>query len=442
MKRSRESEHDELVQNDFWNSDKIGYSRETYVPRPSRRRSGVRELENISTPAQAEASTSNARKKRRDKHEHLETAQEDSWDSDNIGFHREQYVPRPSRRKPRAVVEEEDLEAPEQLMPDTCPPGEIGLGNSDNADPILISSDDEVAQERIEDAEAALDPEFLAAMPEDIRQEIISNHITQQSTRASQAHRTRGRGPRSEASSGPQPVPVEAPQPKKRGRKKKEQKDDGPSAMVEEASAEPSPAPTATAKRKRGRPRKSETVHPSPAPMAGEQAPAMESAEPAPETINKPVTTDTRTVGNAQDAAGAPKAPFKRGRKKKVVEEPASLVLDRPDETALFPEQALHPRSEVAGTASEHHVDGDVQERREALQDISNSASQGTSTTSRATGKSVSGGAKVQMEVTPEPREKEGLGSASSTSAQGKVPFRVGLSKRSRIAPLLKIIRK
>lgn len=437
----REPEHDELAQDNVSNSDDYGYNRETYESRPRRRRLGATGLENISENAQAGTSPATARKKRQNKHEHLATAQEDSWDSDKIGFHREQYVPRPSRRRSKAVVEEEDIEAPERSMPDTCPPGEAAFEDADNAaHPVLISSDDEAPRETIGGVEA-LDPEFLAAMPEDIRQEILSNHITQQSTRTLQAPRTRGRGRPSEVSSGPQPILEETAQPKKRGRKKKEPKDEGLSAMVEEAGAEPSPAPIAIAKRKRGRPKKSDTTQPSLAPVADEQA-------PAPQPIKEPHTMETGTAETGQGVAAAPKAPSKRGRKKKVVvNEPDSPVLPEPDETVLEAEEALCPRREDAGAASGHLVDGasdhaDLREGREALRDISNSASQGTSTTGQAAGRSVAGHVEMQTEVTPERGEKEDPRSASTTSAQGKVPFRVGLSKRSRIAPLLKIIRK
>lgn len=331
--------------------------------------------------------------------------------------------------------EEEEFAVPIPSMPDTCPPGDASLEDVKIREPALTSSGHHGPQENNEGIEG-LDREFLEAMPDDIRQEIISNHITQQSSRTSQASRTRGRGRPSGASSALQPVPEETPQPKKRGRKKKEQKEQEAPAMVEETGEELGPVPTATAKKKRGRPKKAEAVQPPPAAEVDETASMMETEAPTPSAPGGIGATAALSTRPIDDVDEAPRAPSKRGRKKKVVEKPTE-----PDEVASEGKgDMLHDTSEAPDGVSEHHMD--VSDEREALRDISNTASQNGSTTNKSREMLVSEEVEEQKGVTPEPKAKETPRSASSTGQQGKVPLRVGLSKKSRITPLLKMIRK
>ncbi|KAL1850151.1 hypothetical protein Daus18300_013019 [Diaporthe australafricana] len=471
---------DELAQDDSWDSDKIGYAREQYNPRPSRRRSGIDEDEQ---PAQADEAAGGTREKRQKTDQDRNSVQEDSWDSDKIGAHRESYRPRPSRRKSRAVldVEDEDLATPERSMPDTCPPGPGVSEGTRDAQPILISSGQQAPQERSDAIEGieGIDPGYLAALTEDLRQEVIAD----QQARKSQASRTRGRGRPSEGGSNDVPRAEETPQPKKRGRKKKETAKEDGSTVAEEADTQAIAATTTPAtKKKRGRPKKSETNQPPPAPAADddisiayevedvskvadetgvtEAQPQVVKTAPAPprapskrgrkkkvlaETISPPEEEESSIHGaeeavnsEYQEATIKTKAPAKRGRKRKVVEEPLSA--DESDGRVESSQQELE-----AGSDAEEDSQAAAERQRKALTDISNTASskgpaEGTEGKRKASPRDIDD---MQGEATPEAKTKEMPRSASSaTNQQGKVPLRVGLSKRSRIAPLLKIIRK
>lgn len=322
------------------------------------------------------------------------------------------------------LEEEDEVAAPEESMPDTCPPGDMNLDEPQAARETPI---DEAQAAQSLDAEG-LDPDFLAAMPEDIRQEIINSHIAARNT---QTTRTRSRARPDEASSGTGMAHEQTPQPKKRGRKKKVPANDDIALAADEAEAQPSPAPVASAKRKRGRPKKS-----GPAP-----APAME--EDQPDIINESMIGDPPSIEDAEKTSQATKTPRKRGRKKKTAEEtPESVQHDTVEltretnsgfELARDKDDALkqnpEPPIEDAGEDT-------ANDRREALRDISNTvAGEKTSVTDDVD-------SEVYGDATPESKSKDISKSASTTSQADKVRFRVGLSKRSRIAPLLKIIRK
>ncbi|KAI7774219.1 hypothetical protein LA080_009063 [Diaporthe eres] len=437
-KRNKNSnEVDELAQDDSWDSDKIG----------------------IGT----------AKRKRQKTDQHHDAVKEDGWDSDKIGAHRESYKPRPSRRRSRAVLDEgdEDLAAPERSMPDTCPPGPGSPEGTEEAEPILISSGQQAPQEQSDDIEG-IDPSYLAALPEDLRQEVIADQLA----RNSQASRTRGRGRPSQAG--------DTPQPKKRGRKKKEAVNEDASALTEEADPQGPAAQTpAAGKKKRGRPKKTDISKLPPAPAADDDislaygvedvSNAADAAEaippqnmavaPAPSKApskrgrKKKVIEETPAApeeetsfrgeeeavdGENQEVTKEAKAPSRRGRKRKVVEEPPSA--DESDDHVEGSQRKL----EVASDMEDYSKAG-AGVKRKALTDISNTASsQGpaheTDGKERTTPETV---VDMQREATPKAKEKETPRSASSTTnQQGKVPLRVGLSKRSRIAPLLKIIRK
>lgn len=437
MKRKRDTAVvNAPAEDESWNSDEVGYSRETYVPRPSHRRSGVEA--NVGDDPEVAKRASHAGNKREKKAERLRTAQEDSWDSDKIGYHREQYVPRPSRRRSKAVIEDEsDREDLDKAMPDTCPPGDTDLEDVKDPEPMLISSGHQAPQQATEDFEG-LDADFLAALPADLRQEVISDHIALQSGRTTQASRTRSRGRPSMVSSGTQPLLEETPQPKKRGRKKKEPKLDEAPISIEESGAGPT-VPATTAKRKRGRPKKSEAIPPPPAPESDHADPPIDTAAPVPEAIDELDPREAPTVEPVRDVAEAPKAPAKRGRKKIAKEVPARPTGSKKDTTPHnLGDAPVSPLDESCDEAG-------FEDKREPLRDISNTASQNASAGGRLPEEKVTsndGGSGTQLEVTPEPKAPEVPRSASTTGQPGKPPVRVGLSKKSRIAPLLKIIRK
>lgn len=463
-KRNKNPDEANEAQDDSWDSDKIGYAREQYKPRPSRRRSGIDQDGQLS---QADTSIGTAKRKRQKTDQHHDTVQEDGWDSDKIGAHRESYKPRPSRRRSRAVLDE-DLAAPERSMPDTCPPGPGSPEGTEKQEPVLISSGQQAPLEQ-SDAIEGIDPTYLAALPEDLRQEVIADQLA----RNSQASRTRGRGRPSQGG--------DTPQPKKRGRKKKETVNEDAPALAEEADAQGAAAPTpAAGKKKRGRPRKTDISKLPPAPAADDDISLAYGVE---DVSNAADAADAAEVIPPQDLEVTPapsKAPSKRGRKKKVVEE---TPVAPEEETSFHDEEEAVDDQEVTKEAkapsrrgrkrkvveespsadeSDDHVEGSQEEleaasdmedhskagagvKRKALTDISNTASsQGpareTNGKERTTPETV---VDMPREATPKAKEKETPRSASSTTnQQGKVPLRVGLSKRSRIAPLLKIIRK
>lgn len=449
-RRKGADENDELAQDESWDFDEIGIHREQYVPRPSRRRAGIDPDEDPDVPALADDSGS-ARIKRLKTGKHLDVAQEDSWDSDKIGAHRETYKPRPSRRRSRTVVQGNAEEsAPEQSMPDTCPPRQASSGVPESAEPVLISSGQQAPQDGVEGVEG-IDPDYLAALPEGLRQEVITDHLA----RTTQASRTRGRGRPSQPLSAVVAPLEETPEQRKRGRKKKETLIEEESAVAQDAGAQETPASIAPAKRKRGRPKKSKTGQPAPAAAAdqdisfayevedisqavddlaaegfipvkapskrGRKKKVVEEPPTAPEEEpTQLVADDVPPSEPVQAVSETAKAPSKRGRKKKVMEEPPSAFEDEPGEEG----------DTAQNRVMQVDAPGDPVEQADAsrrpLQDISNTSPS------------------KENEVTPEAKAKETSRSASSTNrqGQGKVPVRVGLSKRSRIAPLLKIIRK
>lgn len=170
----------------------------------------------------------------------------------------------------------------------------------------------------------------------------------------------------------------------------------------------------------------------------------METTDAAPDVSGvADAAEDLDAEDTARDIAVVPKASSRRGRKKKAVKKTTAPVPEEPDETALDAEAPGQDDSEAPELAPEHRgrnsdeAEGaEEEEGREALRDISNTASQSTPATSKLSHKG------VQQEVTPEPKVKDAPRSASTTGQGGKVAFRVGLSKKSRITPLLKMIRK
>lgn len=362
---------------------------------------------------------------------------------------------------------------PEQSMPDTCPPGPGGLEEMENAEPILISSGQQAPQEQNDTIEG-IDPSYLAALPEDLRQEVIADQLA----RNSQASRTRGRGRPSHGGN--------TSQPKKRGRKKKETAFEDESALAEEAGPQRTTTPTpAAGKKKRGRPRKTETSEPPLAPAADDDISLAYEVEDMSNTAGGADTAEARSPQDTQDAPAPSRAPSKRGRKRKVVEDMpaapeeetnvhgAEEAVDHDYQEA--PKEAKapskrgrkrkvieEPPSADESDGSDENVEGSRQElgvasdaeddskaragvKRKALTDLSNTSSLQTTAHEADGRKGTTPDAVIDMqgEATPKAKEKDTPRSVSSTTnQQGKVPLRVGLSKRSRIAPLLKIIRK
>lgn len=441
-----------MAQHDSWDSDKIGNSRETCVSRTARRRSG--NSHDHLGDTHVEINTSTSEKQRPGRGAKAETMLAHSGDSDNVDFPSEHYVPRPSTRRSRVSSDKQQEEQrAEDCMPDTCPPGDARYENPNDVDPVAILSEWQEA-DQVTGAVAGADPEVWAALPDDIRKELVAE---EQSARTLQASRTRRRGRGAEAASNLEPFAEGIPQPKKRGRKKQVKSIEEASVVFEETAAAfeetqeiPSPAPTAAAKRKRGRPRKAEAA--PPATTTEEPFNLMDAPERL--VVDNEESNDTSPLPvKAPADSDVTKAPAKRGRKKKAAEAPSPYLQGLGEENAHLEEDG-DDFDEFTGKRAVEPLESAVDpptisieiEDRPALRDISSSASNMSlkrdSTMDHVAEKLPTDEAEQLEEVTPEPKAKEVAKSASTPGQQGKVPLRVGLSKKSRIAPLLKIIRK
>lgn len=418
------------------------------MPKTIRRRS--RDDNDHLGDTHVEIDTRTSGKKRPRRGAKAETLLVDIGDSDNVDAPSEQYVPRPSTRRSRVLSDkEQEKQRAEDFMPDTCPPGDASYENPKDVDPMAIASEWQEA-DQVTGAVAGADPEVWAALPDEIRRELMAQ---EQSARTLQASRTRRSGRGTEAASNLGPLPEELPQPKKRGRKKKVKSDEEapvafeePAAAFEKSQSHPSPVPTTAAKRKRGRPRKAEAA-PVEEPLNLTDAPErliVDNEDPK-DTHSLPAAapTDSDVV----------EAPAKRGRKKKAVEAPSPYLQEPGEDTAHLEEDGddsdvitgKRPVEPLEPAVDPPTVSIEIEDRP-PLQDISSSMSnmllKSDSAMDHVAGKLPTEEAEQLEEVTPEPKAKEVAKSASTPGQQGKVPLRVGLSKKSRIAPLLKIIRK
>ncbi|KAH8880102.1 hypothetical protein GQ53DRAFT_849200 [Thozetella sp. PMI_491] len=218
--------------------------------------------------------------------------------------------------------------------------------------------------------------------------------------------------------------------PRKRGRKRKETHQamvledttshlDRPPKEAAQANSNPEESGTPGAKRKRGRPRKVEKQQPAELPTVVD--------EPADTNYEEPAYPDAHRGLQAQDDAtkaldcprdadiDPPSEPKKRGRKKN--------------------KQKTGSPKEVPHSMTESGVLGDISGNSSAAIDVSVSEKSSTDV-AQETDLEVKENSLVEKKQVKDPTKA--LGSAQS----GKVLYRVGLSKRSRIAPLLKSLRK
>ncbi|KAI1083765.1 hypothetical protein F5B20DRAFT_525344 [Whalleya microplaca] len=209
-----------------------------------------------------------------------------------------------------------------------------------------------------------------------------------------------------------QPETEQTPQPKKRGRKKKQltseqiiQKEQD--AEYQATTQEPTSISEASKaqvelekpKKKRGRPRKSEAANPETLVPPGSEA---------------PVAAETRNDNVPQDDTASEKASVsaEKGKTKKNIPKQKEELQDLNDSTARRDSSPLketnsNPRTPVQGSSPEEVSTKPTESKNQNLQP------------------------KSQSTVTPKP-----------AGSQTKSLYRVGLSKRTRIAPLLKSIRK
>ena len=205
---------------------------------------------------------------------------------------------------------------------------------------------------------------------------------------------------------------------KKRGRKKKEIKAAEATLDAEEGllKVEPSQgvrggAPDEKPKKKRGRPRKSD------------EKPAKDSEAPSEAAVNETVLDEEHT----HEDPAAERTPAKASRSSKA----------NKGKNTKQAEKLPHPRDMPAGSAESRALSDKSNTQTSQLPTLSVEEPE-KPTLSTDDAKENRGRA---AEQDAKPNTKDATTDAVS-NGQGKVGYRVGLSKRSRIAPLLKIIRK
>ena len=305
---------------------------------------------------------------------------EEPWDPEEAELPQERYVPRPSRRRSTATV-----------LPDTQPHDEsneprenaqkgpyIGSG-SDNL-PILISSGQEATTEQV------TPPGPLQTKKRGRKKKLISIENDETTTR------------QLELSDIPEP-----------------------SCQAQTSTTET----TAPVKRKkRGRPRKGESQPLSVAEVDGAGAEETGVVETLEEAVEKSDGfTDQPDAKNARDKDASSLAqqslqetqekPKGRGRKKKAN---ARSLSNEPEPTAS--------------------------QEKAVLKDISNVGVTQKSPSGNEGGKVADGKATQEPGTIKKETAMQDSKTGVSNSQTAKVAYRVGLSKRSRIAPLLKSLRK
>lgn len=212
------------------------------------------------------------------------------------------------------------------------------------------------------------------------------------------------------------PATAPEPAPKKRGRKKKGAKAKEPTPPAEAnptPAAAPPEATEAPVKRKRGRPRKSEASKPET---------TQPQPEPADETAQK---SSDDNVNNSHDT-NPPPSP-----------QPLS---ERPGNSQQAAQSEHQPRPLTTNTNAMGSGDGGDAKENSAVAEPTarNDSSNMDSAKAKGEGKGDEGKGDVKKE---EGQGKQGVAAAAKPTIP-KVQYRVGLSRRSRIAPLLKSLKK
>jgi hypothetical protein len=314
-----------------------------------------------------------------------ELGRDDSWDSDAIGYHRETYIPQKSlRRSERASIEDAKEDLDTRAAEDVREAAEAR------------------EMEKAQEARGAQEMEEtpVAGGAPVAEEDRISDFVPEYGqTPPHKKTKTKSAASSSKQSSA---AASEAPQPKKRGRKKKqpvvEEVFRDEDAGAQETSPAPAVIPTPATgtvqavekpKRKRGRPRKSDDINnDSTAEQGGGKIQGTEGEEAPP-------------ISQRQVSEGSNAKPDD-GWKETTPEIPTDNenVQQGSKEVTASPKKSVSPLKDAD----------------------SNTLLTSQSTTS--TSEKATSTAKV------------------APSQPGKMAYRVGLSKRSRIAPLLKSLKK
>lgn len=326
-----------------------------------------------------------------------ELGHDDSWDTEAIHLPGETYKPRPSRSRSTAASIHEG-ETAEQNAADE-PVGLVGTGQyHDTADP----------------AEQA----FVSAVPPPTTLEI------------------------------PTPKEADAPpaaQPKKRGRKKKQPvveviQDELPAEEAETSTVDSLSHPVEMEeiiekpKKKRGRPRKSDQAK---ATATTKEAPVPPPRIEEPEELEAPEVAEPEEDPFDKDDDGeASEQEVRKPRSNKARQKQSKKKRKEASEDdgagSREPKGVSPPLKEVdVNTASANNS------RAEAPSRSASTESAGK----KSAGVAAAAAPSEKLQTKAPTKETTALPKPVASS-QSKVPHRVGLSKRSRIAPLLKIIKK
>ncbi|KAK7978265.1 hypothetical protein PG988_005755 [Apiospora saccharicola] len=343
-----------------------------------------------------------------------ELAGDDGWDSEDVGFHREVYKPRPSRRRSNGASNA----------------GAAAQDNNNNAQAAEAATNDDV----IQDLPSTQDPHQPPVTTEEASREIpeTPDIVAKASAQA------------------PDPAPIMPPPPSDSDELAPAQ---APSVSGAESGAVDS-EPTATSaaaadlyafgddaapaekpKKKRGRPRKSDTPvkAPNKSPVRTEQTTLPSTADP--------LARDEEDF--VPDAAARPSA--RRSASEEIPpseeeddEDDEPVVKKRGRKPAKRPKVSKEPEEAITthGSASPlQEVDHNTKLQSPAVAAVEASESE-SSTPARklAAGPAATPAASSTTKKTANP--------ATPSQQPGKVAYRVGLSKKSRVTSLLKIIRK
>ncbi|KAF9877592.1 hypothetical protein CkaCkLH20_04727 [Colletotrichum karsti] len=280
----------------------------------------------------------------------------DEWNSDDVGFPREMYKPRPSRRRGSNASRQSDTEK---------------AASADTAAPV---------------------PEPITSLP------------AEEVAPASVSKKKRGRPRKSDTTPTSEPVEPSAPATAV-----------GSEAAGSTVVAEPVMAATEQIKKKRGRPKKADKAVTSVQQEPVEQHAVAEATE----ANDIPAVVDSKTASDHQSEENEepPKAK-KIDKKKRPVQEVSEKA--PAGEVPTGETRALQPKT--PNTASKPDSD-DLDPQKDVVALIT----------------------PKKLEDKKDVAGKAGdgkLGVATPSSQAGKPLYRVGLSKKSKIAPLLKIVRK
>ena len=384
---------------------------ERYKPRPSRSRSKVHES---IEPAEAEPEPVNTSAH---SPEHTSNDQDALASEDFGGMPKEMYKPRPSRSRRRAQ-ESVGLEAMEVQLETK----RKRRRRSPSCDEMNFEVLGDIPQEQYKPR-----PSRSRSKPSDLVYIDQGTH--------------RGHDP-GLAVVIPQEVPIERVQhvDESQHKIKSEPVDEEPrqsQLLFEDRHEEPVDDPDPIDTIDTITPRKTETPTPEPAVL------------PQKKDRKKKGTVDSEATSRANSTVREKPAPKKRSRRRKAAESPVPepVTVPVPDMEDPFNETSAPAAAEQQSNANPqpHHEkttpNSSETEPQPTSEEPSNPQPQPRPSPQKAEVPPLSSPEKQNQPQTP-PKFEKGPDKHSPISIRNKVPFRVGLSRRARIAPLLKVVRK